>query len=284
MNTSRLNRIADTGRRCVYPLLIASLLLLNACAFATPTQRIFETARRLEFQPLTLTGGQFRLAAFFKPGTIDSTTLHVYLEGDGTPWITRWQIAADPTPRQPVMLELMALDPHPALYLGRPCYYGHAEDIGCSPALWTMRRYGPEVVDSLAAALRGWWDNHDFHGLALFGHSGGGTLALLLAPKFPETHAIATLAANLDIAVWTAHHQYAPLEGSFNPAQNPPTGVPEYHYLGAEDNVVPPALFAPIAATRSQVKPVIVPGVGHSCCWRSIWATILKRLDANPHP
>lgn len=225
--------------------------------------------------------------AFYKPGRVASTTLHVYLEGDGTPWATRWQIAADPTPRQPVMLRLMALDPAPALYLGRPCYYGHAADPGCSPALWTHRRYAPEVLDSLADGLRGWLVPRPFRHLALLGHSGGGTLALLLAPRLPGTYAVATLAANLDTAAWTAHHHYSPLQGSLNPAEQPASGVAEYHYLGEEDRVVPPGVFAPIAAHRSQTKPVIVPKADHNCCWHKIWAAILKRLDAtlpNPSP
>ncbi|CAL1241117.1 protein of unknown function [Candidatus Methylocalor cossyra] len=50
---------------------------------------------------------------FFQPAP---STLHVYLEGDGRPWQTRWHIAEDPTPREPVMLRLMARDHQAALY------------------------------------------------------------------------------------------------------------------------------------------------------------------------
>ena len=37
--------------------------------------------------------------------------LHVYIEGDGTPYVARHDFAADPTPRNPLMLRLMTLDP-----------------------------------------------------------------------------------------------------------------------------------------------------------------------------
>ena len=31
--------------------------------------------------------------------------LHIYIEGDGTPWLSKTEVAADPTPRYPLMLE-----------------------------------------------------------------------------------------------------------------------------------------------------------------------------------
>lgn len=251
-------------------------LLLAGCA--PPTARIDESASELGYRPLTLVGGGYALAAFYKPGTgAERRVLHVYLEGDGSPWETRWRVADDPTPRNPVMLRLMALDDAPALYLGRPCYYGHVQDAGCSPALWTDRRYAPEVVESLAMGLRGFLRGRDYRRLAWFGHSGGGALALLLAPRFPATSAVVTLAGNIDTAAWTAYHGYSPLTGSLNPADTAPV-VPEYHYLGAEDRIIPPRIFAPIAQNRSPSGTVILPKMGHSCCWDAEWRIILKRL------
>jgi pimeloyl-ACP methyl ester carboxylesterase len=268
--------MAQRGTRAA---VLAISLLLAGCA--TPVQRVFEEAADFGFQPLELEGGGFRLTAFFKPAptTAKADDLHVYLEGDGTPWQSRWQVADDPTPRRPVMLRLMALDEAPALYLGRPCYHGHAADAGCSPALWTDRRYAPEIVDSLAAGLRGFLRRHGFRRLALFGHSGGGALALLLAPRFPDTFAVATLAGNVDTAAWTAHHRYGPLRGSLNPASVRRGNTAEYHYLGAEDRIVPPEVFKPLAERRSPTEVAVVPGFDHGCCWQDIWAAILKRLD-----
>lgn len=264
------------------PIAVVGTLLLSAlflASCATPTQRIDQAAARFGFEPLRLEGNGFELAAFFKPGKKGAATLHLYLEGDGTPWISRRAISDDPTPRDPVMLKLMALDQGPALYLGRPCYYGHAADRGCSPALWTHRRYGPEVVDSLAAALRSFLSKHAIERLVLFGHSGGGALAILLAPRFPETSAVVTLAANLDIDVWTDYHGYSPLVGSLNPARTRTDGVLELHYLGEKDRTIPSTVFEPIAKQRPRARVVVVPNFDHRCCWQEIWTGVLRQTD-----
>jgi hypothetical protein len=67
--------------------------------------------------------------------------LHVYVEGDGAPYWQRDLTAPDPTPRNPLMLRLMALEPDQGIYLGRPCYLGLCRDVGCHPAFLTLRRY-----------------------------------------------------------------------------------------------------------------------------------------------
>jgi hypothetical protein len=105
-----------------------------------------------------------------------SGALHVYIEGDGRPFLEPTTVAFDPTPRDPLMLRLMALDPAPSVYLGRPCYFGLDHDRGCNPAYWTVRRFAPEVVDSLAAALRSEAARSAARSIELYGHSGGGTL------------------------------------------------------------------------------------------------------------
>src|SRR5262249_29960361 len=101
-------------------------------------------------------------------------TLHVYIEGDGTPFIHNYTVAEDPTPRKPLMLHLMALDPDPSIYLGRPCYFGLYRDGACTPAYWTQRRFSPEVVDSMAAVVIAEATRRHAKDIVLLGHSGGG--------------------------------------------------------------------------------------------------------------
>src|SRR5262245_36969268 len=135
----------------------------------------------------------------------------------------------------------MALDPAPSVYLGRPCYHGLAASPGCESALWTASRYSPAVIDSMAGALRRILRTGGYNRVAWFGHSGGGALAVLLAPRFAETTDVVTIAANLEIDAWADLHGYARLAGSVNPAREPPLApaIRQRHYVGADDRRVP---------------------------------------------
>jgi len=254
---------------------LAALLTLAALlpSCASPTERLLRLGEESGFAHKTLAGKGFRLEAFAKGGR--GEVLHVYLEGDGLPWASFDQISADPTPRHPLMLELMRQDRSPALYLGRPCYNGHAQDPGCSPWLWTHGRYGAEVVESMAAALAGFLLENPRGGLVFLGHSGGGALALLLAQRFPETLAVLTLAGNTDIDVWADLHHYSRLRGSLNPANFAGGAFPEIHYLGENDATIPPALFRPLLGKRRTARIVTVAGFDHVCCWDALWPKIL---------
>jgi len=99
---------------------------------ATPSSRIEGLALGHGYTRLILPGQGFAHVAYFKPGS-RGYVLHVYIEHDGTPWATLTTPAADPTPSHPLALELMAQDDAPALYLGRPCYFGAARESPCEP-------------------------------------------------------------------------------------------------------------------------------------------------------
>ncbi len=255
---------------------LALATLLQSCA--SPTEHLQRQAEESGFSRQTLAGNGFQLEAFFKAGSGSSPVLHVYLEGDGSPWASFTRVSADPTPRNPLMLELMRLDRSPSLYLGRPCYNGHAQDPGCSPWLWTHGRYGPDVTAAMAAALAAFLREHPHAGLVFIGHSGGGALALLLARRFPATLAVLTLAGNTDIDRWADLHQYSRLRGSLNPADFAGGEFPELHYLGEKDEVIPPALFRPVLDKRRNARITTVPGFDHVCCWDSLWPKILLNV------
>src|SRR6185437_2332145 len=107
---------------------------------------------------------------------------------------------------------------HPVLYLGRPCYLGLASSPECRPADWTFERYSARVVASLAAATNRFREREGRPDVVLVGHSGGGTLAVLMAPQVQGLRAVVTIGANLDVAAWTLWHGYLPLNGSLDPA------------------------------------------------------------------
>ena len=261
-----------------YPAIATGLALAILTTACTPPARQFD--RRAESLGLSaeLVRGLGFQHVIYRQARRPSRTLHIYLDGDGTPWL-RGQPASDPTPRAPLVLDLMALDLDPSLYLGRPCYHGLSRTPPCASALWTGARYSEAVVSSMAAALRGALATREHDRLVWLGYSGGGTLAILLAPRFPETVAVVTVAANLDIDDWADLHGYSRLTGSLNPAMQPPLAGSVYqrHYVGGKDRVVPRDIVA--RGARNPETLVVIPSYDHICCWTTLWPTVLAELE-----
>jgi hypothetical protein len=260
---------------------LAMLSMLAGCV--DPATRVRSFARRAGFEEDLVNGSAFRHRIYRHPTPSDPgagvNVLHVYIEGDGRPFLGPTTVALDPTPRDPLMLHLMALDPAPSIYLGRPCYFGLSHDRGCDPSYWTLRRFSPEVVDSLAAALRTEVARWKAQSLELYGHSGGGTLAVLLAGRLPDVTRVVTIGANLDTTAWCSLHGYTPLLGSLNPAQLGPLPgrIRVLHLVGSDDTNTPPALVESGASKTGAIDSVrIIQGYTHSCCWWKVWGRVSR--------
>lgn len=282
--TLRRTPCAPAGVVARRVLLAGMTLLLAACA--SPAARFDEEAAARGFLRQVVRGTEFAHVVYYKPGRAAARgPLHVYLGGDGSPWIEGRWIAADPTPRNPLTLRLMALDPAPSVYLGRPCYQGLAQTPPCTSEEWTVGRYSSRVVASMLRALRAVMAARGFDGVVLIGYSGGGTLAMLLAARLADVRAVLTVAANLDPEAWAAYHGYAPLSESLNPAQAPPlpSGIVQMHLVGGRDQNVPAALLRSALARQPHARLLRFPGFDHVCCWEREWPSILDALAARLH-
>src|SRR6266536_54364 len=95
------------------------IALLGGCA--GPSERFAARASALGFGAARVEGEGFAHVVYRPAGLRPDggRVLHIYLDGDGTPW-ERGRPAADPTPREPLVLRLMALDRAPSAYLGGP--------------------------------------------------------------------------------------------------------------------------------------------------------------------
>lgn len=237
----------------------------------------------------------------------NSNAIHIYIEGDGTPWVKRFLIARDPTPRYPLALALMKQDSQLSFYLGRPCYYqesyyqeglsqknddrktvfyktlGHSNNNSpCNSHYWTDARYSSDVIDLMKTAIQEKIKKlpHDKQTLPiiLIGHSGGGTLAMLIAQQLQAVSGVITIAANMDIDAWTSYKNYSSLDKSINIANTIPLRrIPQVHFVGSRDDVVPPKINQPFLQKIGQSLTVI-EGFDHNCCWLNKWPTLL--LDA----
>ncbi|MES9993973.1 MAG: alpha/beta fold hydrolase [Candidatus Thiodiazotropha sp.] len=254
-------------------------MLLVACA--SPSQRFDQMAQNHGFDKIEVEGNRFTHVAFANGKLGTASTLHVYLGGDGTPWIGGFIIASDPTPRKPVVLKLMELDQLPSLFLGRPCYHGQAKRQPCSSDYWTSSRYSKEVIDSMSEALRKVMSKHGHTRLQLMGFSGGGGLAMLLAERFPETQAIVTIAGNLDIESWVDLHSYDPLDGSLNPKSMPalPGTIRQYHLAGGKDTNIPAGMIRDALINQPESQFILFEDFTHGCCWERVWEGLLTCVE-----
>jgi hypothetical protein len=252
----------------------AALVLAAACTAPPPPAARLAAEHGLRGE--IVVGLAFRHVVYRNDRDASGRELHVYLDGDGTPYRRPDRVAADPGPDDPLMLRLMAHDAAPSVYLGRPCYDRVHGDANCTPAYWTLRRYSPEVVASLETVLRTEIGRSHAVRVVLFGHSGGGTLAVLLADRVPEVTRVVTLGANLDPDAWCKLHHYSPLAGSLNPTQSPPhrEKLDVLHLVGADDRNTPPFLVRDAAHLRGEAVRVL-PNVDHTCCWESLWPRVL---------
>jgi len=255
-------------------LIAAQCVVLSSCASAVQQGERFASAHRFERD--TVGGGEFRHVVF-RNSVAPGAELHVYLDGDGSPFSTPHTVATDPTPHDPLMLRLMALDPSPSVYIGRPCYWGLASDPQCGPIYWTLGRFNSAVIDSCSAAIQNELARSKAGHWSLYAHSGGAAIALLVAQRLPPADRIVTIGGNLDTDAWSRLHGYTPLSASENPATQLESriGIPATHYVGSQDSNTPPSLVR-AAAEKVGGEVVVVEDYSHTCCWENFWEEILE--------
>jgi pimeloyl-ACP methyl ester carboxylesterase len=209
-----------------------------------------------------------------------AAVLHVYIEGDGAAWPSPFHPPRDPTPDRPVALALAARDPAPAVvYLGRPCQFPTAgETRDCPLKYWTSHRFAAEVVEAYRQTLDALKTRSGAGQLRLFGYSGGGVLATLLAMSRTDVVQFVTIAAPVSVAEWTSWHQVTPLTGSLDPGEQGGPLPRAVHFVGGKDAIVPPQVVRGFA-NRSGGRLRIVEDFDHQCCWSRDWAKLLEQTQ-----
>ncbi|HSH13908.1 MAG TPA: hypothetical protein VLA15_09170 [Desulfurivibrionaceae bacterium] len=263
------------------------LLILPGCAALAvdPYQAADQLAAARGFSKRYLEAGAFRLLSYQR-FTAPGQAVTVYLEGDGAAWLTRSRISTDPTPRQPLVLELAALDPAANVaYLARPCQFVLREGLGegCEPALWSSARFGEAVVESLDRGLDSVLLASGAAQLHLIGYSGGGALAVLAAARRDDVVSLRTIAGNLDHRRFTGHHRVTPLRDSLNPSDMATVvdKIPQLHFVGGEDAIVPALVaesFLNQQGPANCAELVRVEGVGHQRGWLAVWPDLLRTI------
>lgn len=273
-------------RRRTLPLLLLTLALAACASRLDPDERRALAAGLTSdagWQALSLETTAMPLRAFAPKDSRPAAVLTVYIEGDGLAWISRDQPSRDPTPTDPLALRLALAQPAgTAAYLARPCQYLDPAALAACPSRWWRgERFSETVVAATMQALDQLKARFASQRLILVGYSGGGTLAALAAARRDDVAELVTVAGNLDHAAWTRLHGVTPLSGSLNPADETERlrKVPQRHFVGLQDKVVPPALLEDyVARYPADRRPGVqrLPGYDHACCWSRNWATLWR--------
>lgn len=238
--------------------LFFSVLFLTAGCVALPRPEGFVFQ---EIQTET-----FAVAAWTRVKQQPVKVLRIYIEGDGFAWQTPTRPSSDPTPRRSLPLAWAQKDKGDVVYLARPCQYVFSSR--CSAYFWTDGRFAPEIIDSMDDALKTLLEKYKPEKVELIGYSGGAAVAVLLAAKHSDrVGALITVAGVLDHRQWTAYHGDSPLEGSLNPAdeQSKIRRIPQKHYVGGKDEIVPQSLARQWVSDQRQV--IVVPAASHGEGW-----------------
>ena len=247
------------------------------------TQRVVNKAENSGFKLVIYKSSPFSLTTYEKSlPESQNPVVHVYIEGDGNSWKTKYQISNNPTPYQPLALRLALLDQHPdVIYLARPCQYTPMDlNPECSPKFWSSHRYSEEVIQAISNVLDKIKAKKHNSQFLLIGFSGGASVAALLAQQREDINGLITVAGDLNHEQLNQHHGTTPLKGSLNPIQKAHTlrNLPQEHWVGARDKIVPTWIaeqFVKKVNNPDCAKVHVVKNATHHKGWEERWEEVL---------
>jgi len=185
-----------------------------------------------EYKPVTT---QQHTIATWQKITDNKSPIHIYVEGDGHAYFANGTPGPDPTPHDIFMRDLTMRDnSQNVVYIARPCQF--IMDNKCYFHDWTDARFSQNNIDSLANTIRKIANGRS---IILIGYSGGALMTGLVIKQNPDIRVKKwiTIAGLLNHHDWTEYFNDSPLDKSLDLDALP--NVPQIHYVGTDDNVVP---------------------------------------------
>lgn len=268
-------------------------LAAACCGCTVSQQQLMQNAEYIaaqgSLQRTEIEAGPFRIVVFARLSTLDQS-VRFYLEGDGKAWVTRQRISLNPTPHDPVALRLAAADTTAnVVYIARPCQFTFPHRDSCNPHDWTDQRYSLRIVAALNEVVEYFITATEARQVELIGFSGGGALAILIAAQRDDVAAIRTVAANLDIEMFTSIHRTSPLTGSLNPSDfaRQVADIPQLHLVGGRDTVIPLVIaerFRQHLPHRRCISLRTIAAATHQSGWVENWSALSAMpVSCTPH-
>lgn len=242
--------------------LIGILLLLASCTSVyVPSDYVYKEMKTRDFTIAT-----------WQKITSSQAVYKVYIEGDGYAFNSYGKPTQDPTPKGKLVRELAFGDNSSnVIYIARPCQY--MKSPVCSKRHWASARFAPEIINAEFDAIKQIVGDNQ---VILIGFSGGAQIAGLIATaKYGlNIKKIITVAGNLDHLSWTQYHNLPPLNESMNleSYRTQFANIPQIHYVGANDKVIPPILVKEFIGNNDLI--VEVDGASHNSGWESIYQAV----------
>jgi predicted esterase len=265
------------------------MLFATACSsILSPAQRLQQAdtlAMAKHWHKINFAKGGLPLVGWVPELISGNDRLSIYIEGDGFAWVNASRPSSDPTPINPVALQLALAHPKGNVaYLARPCQYTQVMLSACNPHYWQDERFAEQVVAAENQAVEQLKQLFAADKLTLIGYSGGGAVAVLLAARRADVDTLVTVGGNLDHQLWTSQKHLSPLLGSLNPADyvDKLQRVNQWHFTGSEDEIMPTVIARTFAARFPAAKrPQIIeiPGYQHNCCWVENWPELWERIE-----
>jgi len=246
-------------------IIILGVLFLSACCARAPL------IPPDSFMQKDMTTDTFTLRTYQKL-TDPNAAIKIYIEGDGNSFNGWGRPMRDPTPRGEFMRRLAFGDPSPnVVYMGRPCQF--VNDPICKKEDWTDARFSAHAVDSMANVIKKIAIDRP---VILIGFSGGAQMAGLISVLHSEIHVkkLITIGGNLDHPGWTRNNNLYPLDGSLdlNAYKEEYKKFPQIHYVGTNDDVIPPELTKRFVDDPTRV--VEVPDASHGKGFETVYPLI----------
>ena len=209
---------------------------------------------------------------------------NLYIAGDGSvsTSVEEWEL--NPTPKNPIALHLASKDrADNVIFIARPCQYTAMLSKGdvCDESIWKDKRFSAEVIASFDKALDDIATRYDIRGFNLIGYSGGAAIATLLTTKRTDILSIRTVAGILDHETHSAVSGAPILSGSLNPVKEASTltRMPQYHFIGGQDDYVPPAVlhsYLQAMPPTNCVQTMLVQEASYDEGWVNKWPELLE--------